>query len=84
VRLHFLEPDKLGPGQRVFGVAVQGKEVLADFDIAREAGGANRPVVREFRGVRVTSSLTVTFRPSPAAAVRAPVLCGIEVRAEER
>ncbi|MCI0458080.1 MAG: PQQ-binding-like beta-propeller repeat protein [Gemmataceae bacterium] len=84
VRLHFLEPEKLGPGQRVFCVALQGKEVLKDFDIARAAGGANRPVVREFRGVPVTSSLTVTFRPAEGAAVRSAVLCGIEVRAEDR
>jgi hypothetical protein len=83
VRLHFLEPDRLTPGQRVFSVALQGKEVLKDFDIAREAGGSNRAVVREFRGVAVRTGLTVTFRPSPSAPVSAAVLCGIEVRAEE-
>jgi outer membrane protein assembly factor BamB len=83
VRLHFLEPDRLPPGQRLFCVALQGKEVLKDFDIAREAGGANRAVVREFRGVQVRTGLTVTFRPSPSAPVGDAVLCGIEVRAEE-
>jgi outer membrane protein assembly factor BamB len=83
VRLHFLEPDRLPPGQRVFSVALQGKEVLKDFDIACVAGGPNRAVVREFRGVPVTHGLRVTLRPSPIAPVRAAVLCGIEVRAEE-
>jgi outer membrane protein assembly factor BamB len=83
VRLHFLEPDRLPPGRRVFSVALQGQEVLKDFDIAREAGGPNRAVVREFRDVVVRTGLTVTFRPSPSAPVGAAVLCGIEVRAEE-
>jgi outer membrane protein assembly factor BamB len=83
VRLHFLEPDRLPPGRRVFSVALQGKEVLKDFDIARAAGGSNRAVVREFRGIPVRTALTVTFRPSPDSPVRAAVLCGIEVRAEE-
>jgi hypothetical protein len=84
VRLHFLEPDRLESGQRVFSVALQGKEVLKDFDIAREAGGPNRPVVREFRGVSVTSGLMVTFRPSACAPNGAAVLCGLEVHAEGR
>ncbi|MCC6420310.1 MAG: PQQ-binding-like beta-propeller repeat protein [Gemmataceae bacterium] len=82
VRLHFLEPDRLKAGQRVFDVALQGREVLKAFDVAREAGGPNRSVVKEFRGVRVTDELTVTFRPSANAAVRSAVLCGVEVRAE--
>ncbi len=83
VRLHFLEPENLEAGQRVFSVALQGKEVLKDFDVVREAGGPLRSVVKEFHGVPVTSSLTVTLRPSATASVRAAVLCGIEVRAEE-
>src|SRR5262249_49491773 len=78
VRLHFLEPDRLPPGQRVFSVALQGQEVLKDFDIARAAGGPNRAVVREFRGIAVRTGLTVTFRPSASAPVGAAVLCGIE------
>ncbi len=83
VRLHFLEPDRLPAGKRRFRVALQGKDVLTDFDIAREAGGPNRAVVREFRGVPVRHGLTLTFRPEPSAPVGAAVLCGIEVRAEE-
>jgi outer membrane protein assembly factor BamB len=83
VRLHFLEPDRLSAGKRRFSVSLQGKGVLTDFDIAREAGGPNRAVVREFRGVRVRHGLMVTFRPSSSAPVGAAVLCGIEVRAEE-
>jgi len=82
VRLHFAEPDRLGPGERVFHVALQRREVLRDFDIVRAAGGPKRAVVKEFRGVRVGTDLTVTLTPSSSSRVRAAVLSGIEVIAE--
>jgi hypothetical protein len=53
VQLTFAEPYDLRSGQRVFSVRMQGREVLKDFDVAREAGGAHRGVVKELRGVRV-------------------------------
>lgn len=80
VRLHFLEPDDLKPGQRLFHVNLQGERVLTNFDIAREAGGARRGLVKEFRDITVTRDLTVTL--IPAATGSAPVLCGVEVRLE--
>jgi hypothetical protein len=78
VRLHFAEPEQLTAGQRVFHVGLQGKEVLKDFDVVKEAGGPMRGVVKEFRGVRVKKDLTVTLSPSAGV----PVLCGVEVMAE--
>jgi outer membrane protein assembly factor BamB len=80
VRLHFAEPAGLTAGQRVFHVALQGQEVLHDFDIAREAGGPNRGLVKELKGIRVKKELTVTL--TPASAGKEPVLCGVEVHAE--
>lgn len=79
IRLHFAEPDNKQPGQRVFSVALQGQTVLERFDIAAEAGGANRAIVKEFRGVPVQKELTVDLTPATAQ----PVLCGIEVIAED-
>ncbi|MFO0845286.1 MAG: PQQ-binding-like beta-propeller repeat protein [Gemmataceae bacterium] len=40
VRLYFLEPDAVAPGDRVFDVAVQGKTVLPRLDVAEQASGA--------------------------------------------
>jgi outer membrane protein assembly factor BamB len=80
VRLHFIEPDHLPPGRRRFDVALQGRPVLKDFDISQEAGGPNRTLVKEFKGIKVAKELTVTLTPSDPASV--PVLCGVEVRAE--
>lgn len=75
VRLFFAEPEDRAPGERVFGVELQGREVLADFDVAREAGGPRLGVVREFRGVKAGKELEVTLRARKGD----PLLCGLEV-----
>ena len=76
VTLTFAEPDGLSPGQRVFSVRMQGQPVLNDFDIALEAGGANRSVVREFPAVQIHEALELEF----AASTDHPaVLCGVEL-----
>lgn len=77
VRLHFVAPDGAMPGRRVFSVALQGREVLRDFDVAAAAGGPNRAVVKEFTTVGVQDALVVEFAPAEAA-----VICGIEAVAE--
>ncbi|HUT32471.1 MAG TPA: PQQ-binding-like beta-propeller repeat protein [Planctomycetota bacterium] len=77
VRLHFAEPEGLAPGQRVFSVVLQGKVVLADFDIVKEAGGPRRALVKEFRGIEVKDFLRIQLRPSDGAA-RGPALCGVQ------
>jgi hypothetical protein len=77
-----MEPDGLQAGERRFDVALQGRSVLRDFDIAQLAGGPARAVMQEFRGVQVTKDLTVTLTPGAGTKTGAPVLCGIEVIAE--
>jgi outer membrane protein assembly factor BamB len=77
VRLTFVEPDRLAAGQRVFDVGLQGETVLRDFDVAREAGGPGRGVVKEFKGVKVGRELLVTLTPT-GPAENGPVLCGVE------
>jgi hypothetical protein len=78
VRLHFVEPREPA-GRRLFHVSLQGREVLKDLDIARESGGTNRGLVKEFSGIEVNGRLTVALTPAATAAVREPVLCGVEV-----
>ncbi len=84
VALYFMEPDNTKPGERVFSVALQEREVLKDFDIVKQAGGPNRMIVKQFKGVNVKGSLTVSLKPAASARTRAPVLCGIAVAAERR
>lgn len=82
VLLHFMEPDDVKPQERVFGVSLQGNKVLPALDVVREAGGRNRSLVKEFRGVSVTDYLVIELTPNPTAKVRASVLSGVEVLAE--
>jgi hypothetical protein len=82
VRLHFLEPDELQPGQRVFGVSLQGQSVLENFDVAKAAGGSYRGVVKEFNGVIIQKDLKVTLNRAPGT-LAGPILCGIELIAEK-
>ncbi len=77
VRLYFAEPENAEVGQRVFDVAIQGEQVLNNFDIAQHAGSDGSGIVREFRPIKVTASLTLTLTPL----IGQPVICGIEVLA---
>ena len=83
VRLYFAEPDDVQSGQRLFDIAIQGREVVKGFDIVKESEGPRRSLVREFKGIFAIDDLTVTFRPVAGAAVSSPVLCGIEILADE-
>jgi hypothetical protein len=75
VRLHFLEPDLLKPGQRVFTVSLEGKPALKNLDIAKSAGGPHRPLTRDLKNVEIEGPLNLSFTPSKGK----PVLCGVEL-----
>ena len=81
VRLHFAETYDgiLGAGERLFSVSLNGKVVLKDLDVFKEAGGPNKPLIKEFKGVAVTGGkLTIGF----TANVQNPEINGIEILAE--
>ena len=66
-------------GPRVFNVNIQGKPVLKDFDVQKEAGGVQKALIKEFKGVEVTNgTLEVKF----IALEQNPEINGIEVIAE--
>jgi hypothetical protein len=48
ITLRFAEVTLSGPGRRVFDVALNGRTVLKDFDIAAAAGGIRRAIDRTF------------------------------------
>ncbi|PIA33878.1 hypothetical protein AQUCO_03900020v1 [Aquilegia coerulea] len=43
-------------GRRIFDVYIQGDKVLTDFNIAEEAGGIRKGIVKEYKNVTVTGS----------------------------
>ncbi|KAL3626773.1 hypothetical protein CASFOL_029345 [Castilleja foliolosa] len=67
VNLHFAEiiltndQTYYSVGRRLFDVYIQGKLVLKDFNIEREASGVNRPIRRNFTAVVTDSSLDIRF-----------------------
>ena len=82
VRLFFAEPNDLKAGERLFDVDLQGKSILENFDVTKAAGGTNRSIVREFKGVKVAGEMKLLFKPSAEAKVNQPILCGIEIIAQ--
>ncbi len=62
VRLGFTPLPGDQVGSRVFGVKLQGKTVLENFDVAK-AAAAGVVVVREIKGVEVTGNLLVELTP---------------------
>jgi hypothetical protein len=78
VRLYFMEPDDVKPGQRVFDVRLQDRSVLNSFDVVKEAGGVNRGIVKEFKHIEITKELEVRLERELAAPL-GPVLSGLEL-----
>lgn len=74
--LGFSAPAGDSAGQRVFDVKLQGKTVLENFDIFKEAGEADKAVVREFSGIKVANDLMVELVPKTASPTitQAPIL----------
>ena len=81
VRLHFAELGNAGPGDRVFAMAVQGKQVEKALDVVKRAGKRNRALVVEVPGVKVSGKLGISLRPA-AKTNLPPLLCGVEAVAD--
>ena len=81
VRLFFAETEENVNGRRLFNISLQDKQVQKEFDIASRAGGINRTVVKEFKGILVKDDLKITLTPS-VESMAGPLLCGIEILAE--
>ncbi len=81
--LYFSDPEAR-EGERVFDVAVEVQTRITDLDIVRLAGGTDRELVRQVRGVKAADTLTIELiaRPAPDASkpLRAPLLNGLLVR----
>ncbi|KAL5101353.1 hypothetical protein RYX36_005680 [Vicia faba] len=67
VKLHFAEIIFINDmsfnrlGKRIFDVYIQDKLVLRDFDIEREAGGTEKPIVKKFNATVTQNTLRIQF-----------------------
>ncbi|KAK6946602.1 Serine-threonine/tyrosine-protein kinase, catalytic domain [Dillenia turbinata] len=62
VKLHFAEiiftsgSNYSSLGRRIFNVYIQGEQVLKDFNIENEAGGAGKAIIKNFTSIPVSSN----------------------------
>jgi hypothetical protein len=85
VGLHFAELEDVKPGERVFGIRIQGRTVEEALDIVKEAGGSRKALTRTYKGVPASTNLTLEFVPqakSPTARTM-PLLSGMEIVTEQ-
>ena len=85
VRLGFKAPDQDKRGQRIFSIGLQGKKVLADFDLRAASGAEDGVVIKEFRNIQVASSLLIELSPhsKDPGIDKAPLLNFIDVLRED-
>jgi len=79
VRLFFAEPEALQPGGRLFNVAIQGQTVVENLDVAAEAEGSWRSLVKEVTGVAIADMLHIDLTPAGNGATAPPTISGIEL-----
>ena len=81
VRFHFAELDDVGVGRRIFDVALQGKTVLKDLDVFKQAGGKNTALVKEVRGVEAADQILIELNSTDreTEGQPAPVLNAVEI-----
>jgi len=77
INLHFAEIYFSSVGQREFNVAINGTQVLDNFDIIAAAGGPNVAIVRQFPGT--ASNLGTISIAFTSGAVNQAKISGIEV-----
>ena len=76
VKLYFAEPVYAEAGTRVFSVDIDGRRVLADLDIVKEARAPLTTIVRELSYQPAEKrALELTFTPQCGE----PLLCGLEL-----
>ena len=75
VKLKFSEPQKTGPGQRMFSVALNGVPAISNMDLFAAAPGALVPLDRSFPLTSLTGALQISLTASAGNAV----LSGIQV-----
>ncbi|KAI4333499.1 hypothetical protein L6164_018296 [Bauhinia variegata] len=99
VKLHFaeimfsVEDDKTyeSLGKRIFDVYIQGERVLKDFNIAKEAGGVGKPIIKNFTALVTDNTLEIRLQWAgkgttviPVRSVYGPLISAISVESEDK
>jgi hypothetical protein len=79
VKLKFAEPVMSGSGQRVFNVAINGSQVLSNFDIFAQAGGTMIALDKSFPVSAANGQINISFT---AGSANWPMVNAIEIAAQ--
>jgi outer membrane protein assembly factor BamB len=79
INLYFAELEDKRPGDRIFNVGIQDKSVLENFDIAGEAGKADKEVIKTFYGIKAGKTLKIDLSPVKGNTI----ISGIEIIQEK-
>lgn len=63
VKLYFSELENMKPGERIFNIRLQNNQVLENFDVAGEAGKADKEIIKSFTGIQAGKSLKIDLTP---------------------
>ena len=85
VRLHFAEIFDDGAGNRLENIHINRRAVLTNFDIFTAAGGMNRALVKEFRGIRPNrrGNISIRVTSTPDSPDQNAKITAIEILKEE-
>ena len=78
VRLHFSENEQRRAGVRKFNVAINGVQVLSNFDVFAAAGGEFKAIVRTFNAT-ASASGKVDIAFTAVTSNQGPIVNGIEI-----
>ena len=79
INLYFAEIYDKKPSERMFDVYIQGEKVLENFDVLKEAGGANKSLVKSIKGVKVQNKINIKCTPCEKTLNSIPILSGIKI-----
>jgi len=79
VNLYFAELEDKNPGERIFDIAIQNKNVTDDFDIVAEAGKCDTEVVKSYKGIKAGKKMKIDLVPSKGNTI----ISGIEIIQEK-
>lgn len=82
IRFIFCEPDDVKPNERLIDVYIQGKIMLENIDIIKEAKGKNKVIIKEIKNVKSVGELLIELKPSEKATKKETVLSGVEIISE--
>jgi outer membrane protein assembly factor BamB/PKD repeat protein len=75
IRLYFAEMEGKKVGERIFEIDAQGKNLLKNFDVVKEAGAPKKEIMKEFKNIEISDVLKLSFKAQNEDAM----LSGIEI-----